>query len=222
MLVAVVVAACVGSLRTAWIEQDSLMLTPGSASFGSVNVGSISSNATFSIDELSGTSGTDTISYLALQNCPDFCMVASGFGGCQGGSGSVTIYQNCGSGSAIASAAPVGSGCSGNGPYTFTAYFKPLTSGYKVCNGKMFDSSGSATFTLSGSGVGGPTADAGVPDGPPYEAGDVIGNDGGGPGGNGGKDRQTYYACSTGDATSTWPIALAIGGVMLARRRRRR
>jgi hypothetical protein len=74
----------------------------------------------------------------------------------------------------------------------FMVVMQPETGGYKAAQLVLEHSAGTTPVDLDGTGDGEGTS---------------------------GKDRETYYACSTGRGAALWPIALAL--VLLRRRRRR-
>lgn len=73
----------------------------------------------------------------------------------------------------------------------FMLIMQPETAGYKTAQLVLSHSAGTTTVNLDGTGDGATN----------------------------GKDRETYYACSTGRGASLWPLALAL--VLLRRRRKR-
>jgi MYXO-CTERM domain-containing protein len=95
---------------------------------------------------------------------------------------------------------PTSSQVDSNSNATWLIVMTAETVGNKTATFEADYDGGSATVTLTGE---------------PYVAGGDSGGDDGGT-----VDKSSYYACSTGRATTLWPIALAL--VFLARRRRRR
>ncbi|HEU0032158.1 MAG TPA: choice-of-anchor D domain-containing protein [Kofleriaceae bacterium] len=144
VLAVAVIASCVAlAPELSETTQQSVVVSPGSASFGNVIVGSSSSPMTFTISPAAGSGDSDDL-VTSVTGCAGFTINAPGL--------PAAVFRHCLSGSG-------GSGSTGTctsfdvKTYSFTATFNPIVTGSSTCNVAIGLGSGSASVLLSGSGV---------------------------------------------------------------------
>jgi uncharacterized protein (TIGR03382 family) len=239
-VVAVVFAACVATVHTSSTQDEVIALNGSSMPtypFGTKMVGTTSGSAVFVITEAT-VGGSDTVTDISLgSGCgSDFTLIAPAplTGSANDYSGSVPIDGTC-AGSAMIRRVTGGAGFGSVATcdeYTFYVTFTPHLATSYTCTGTVAYTTGGSMFSgndfiLTGSGTNGtvPTdapADSSGSDAMMTDSGSGSGSGSGTDAGTGGssseKDRQTYYACSTGGPVGAAPVALAL----LAVRRRRK
>jgi hypothetical protein len=136
---AITIAACVSlSPHLSSTEQDSIVVSPASLDFGSVQVGDTASRGI----QISPAAGIQDDIVMAITSCPQFPITTTGL--------PAHVFRSCISGSGSGS----GSGCTFDvQTYSFTASFAPTVQGVASCKLTITLATGTQSMTLTGTGT---------------------------------------------------------------------